>query len=93
MSAQQITWTAEDGSEHTTVVSASLIRRFTRTMKTLEKLMGDFREVCPEGNLYLEDAGNFCLMAGPSHRGHGEQPQQQNVVTTYTISRCGGGGW
>ncbi len=71
------------------------IKKYRSLCKQMQKLLDDIGEYSPEVHIYIEDAGNWNLMNGPSHDDTKSSlpPLHDNVVAHEFVSPSGGGGW
>jgi len=71
----------------------SLIVRFRRAVRTLNKIRSEAEKVYPQANYYLEE-DNLHLMKGPSHDSSLNcEAQHENSIAMEYMPRSGGGGW
>jgi len=67
-------------------------RRFKKAIAELNALRDEVATYIPDANWYLamEDLN---LVSGPSHAGHKESAQKQNVIESHKLWHSGGGDW
>ena len=69
-----------------------LLAKFRSSVKKLNAIMGELREIHPDANYYLA-ADSFHMMKGPSHDDHSCRPLHDNSLGFVTLWRSGGGDW
>jgi hypothetical protein len=68
--------------------------RINAAIKKLNDVMAEIKLTIPEANYYLEDAGNFNVLSGPSHEdGYRNRSRQDRIMHSLTLNCSGGGGW
>ena len=70
-----------------------LLARFRSSVKKLNAIMVEMREIYPEANYYLA-ADSFHIMKGSSHdNDRRESPLHENSLDMVTLWHSGGGDW
>jgi hypothetical protein len=62
---------------------------FEKIAKRMNDLLKRIKAYCPEANMYLEDAGNWNLINGPSHDEH-HHPRHDRVEASAIVWGSGG---
>ncbi len=67
-------------------------KAFVKLAERMDVLLKRIQVYCPEANMYLEDAGNWNLMHGPSHD-EKDHARPDRVEECVVVRSSGGGGW
>jgi citrate synthase len=70
-----------------------LLAKFRRSVKQLNSIMEELREIHPKASYYLA-ADSLHMMKGPSHGDdHRSSPLHENSLGMVTLWHSGGGDW